>query len=1117
MPCPWFRRVCILFVAGALGLVGGVVRGEDPAPAARFRVPLMARPPRIDGTLAPGEWDLAAGFEGMSWGGKLEERTVRSFVGATATDFYLAIESELPAGDGKLVAGVFKNIPKVVYDDAFEVWIDAAPGQERGRVFQMLGNSLGKAAYQVHVRGGAPEWPGWHGNYEIRHGLTATRWVTEIRLPVRAISATRKTTDGAWGIALCRDWKQPWMFSSAPGDFRGSDTRFVFARNATLAVRFLHDSDPFTRVLNGNLVLRNPGPSPVSVKARIELERNSMPTILRERVLTLAAGAAETVPFMHREDNSDAFGLGVRVVSADGETIHYQRTVRWGKPRARRWETTRLSVRPVDFQFSHYPYRRELRIRADLSGLAKEARLESLTFVVRERGALEPVARLRFASFGEDDTREQSVILPELDGVYEIVMTAAGKGVPPEPLVKTFVRKRYEWEHTSLGRSDKVYPPFTPLELEGRTLRTVLREHALGDLGLWRQVEATGKELLAAPMRFSATASGKEIPVRAAPLEVVVEKADVVKTRSRLTAGPLSAEIFGTWDYDGTLKVDLDLLPSGGQAIDSLTLHIPLVDRLAPMMHAMKEGIRRGPVSVTLPKGDGVIWDSSELPEGDMPNNFCSYIFLGTALRGLCWFAENDLNWSWDRETPAVDLVRKDGILTLRVHLINRSTVITQPRRITFGLLAAPVKPRPRDWRTFWYDERCTLLGTCINWLGGPGNASNIYPPAKDPYFWKMIARANVEKVPREDIQACIERGRPYFEPWGKGEPWERHVRYNVGGSRFGKWMVFYYNRATFSACEEYATFINEWGLADYPPHDFKPSIAEIKLIPSESYCDFALHWYAKSFESGRNRGVYWDNWYLRPSFNRVMTAAYRDDGGEVIPATGIWGLRELSRRTFVMMHEKGMRAVTMPHMTSTNILPMHSFATVQYDWEWKYSTGDLQYRHSREYLQLVSNGELAGVIPVLLGEHGKQAKDEWVQRTYCGVALVHELMGNGYGKVWRTLRDPIVAMSHDPALKVWRYWDGDLQPVTCGDRDLPVIVYSIPGKEARVVLCSYDEQDRKAVPVRISPRALGFGGSVKVVDAESGQVYPVDNDTIRLDVAKHAVIGLHITAEALR
>ena len=90
------------------------------------------------------------------------------------------------------------------------------------------------------------------------------------------------------------------------------------------------------------------------------------------------------------------------------------------------------------------------------------------------------------------------------------------------------------------------------------------------------------------------------------------------------------------------------------------------------------------------------------------------------------------------------------------------------------------------------------------------------------------------------------------------------------------------------------------------------------------------------------------------------------------------------------------MPPITMAHMTSISILPMLSFATVQYDWEWKYSEGDVQGRFPRKTIQLVSDGELAGTWLALLGDQGALANDPWTLRTFTVVCLVHEMEPNG-------------------------------------------------------------------------------------------------------------------------
>ncbi len=1133
MPFPRLTCLCSLVL---------LVAAAADADAGDYRVPLMAGPPAVDGEIEPAEWRLAAGFDGLAFKGQLDRRRARAFVGATRTHLYLAIASQLP-DDGPLKAQVAKDTVKVVFDDSVEVWIDPTPGSEHGQAFQMLSNPVGKVGYKHHARGRDRERPTWRGDWQIANGFHDGWWHVEVAVPIAELTANRAADQGAWGINLCRNWKEPWGFSSVGGGAYAPADRFTFAADA-LAIRHESRADAFVGRLHHALVLHNPTKQPIPIKARLEITRDAMPELLQGEALTIAPGKTRELAIKTKDEATRKYQLSARVTSRDGKLIHYDRAVGWTAGKPWRWVTTKKAVLPIDVQFAYYPYANKMRVLADVRNLPEKAKLTRLVCTVRKKGSRRAVKTVVFDQLAEG-RQEQAFGLPKLDGDCEVAMKAEGTGVPEGELVKTFDRTVYGWERKGLGTSTKVYPPFTPMKVDGRKVSTVLREHTMNDFGLWDQAVARGKPLLAAPMRLVAEVGGKPVELKATAFAFSDKEPHRAVAHSIFEGGPLRGRTLCRWDYDGMMRVDL-LLAALLETVDSFRLEIPLEDEMAPMIHAVGDGIRNT-VYTRVPKGEGVVWDASQCQVNDFPPNWCSYIYVGSPVRGLCWFAENDKGWSWDREKPNLDLVRKGGQLILRVHLINKPTVIDQPRTFTFGLLAAPVKPRIANWRYIWKRENYTLLGTDINWLAR-GNCGSVYPAAKDLYLWEMLKRGNREKLPREEVQKVVEHGRKYFEPYGPEyvERFERHVPHNLL-SRHGKKMVFYYNRASCQLFPEFQTFQDEWCLTDYRTVGPGNGIGEIKLVPSPSYIDHALWWYGKSFEIGGNQGVYWDNMYLRASYNTAMTAAYPQADGSIVPSNGIWGLRELVKRTFVHMNELGMRPVTMAHMTSTGILPILSFCTVQYDWEWKYSQGDVQYRFPREYLQLVSSGELAGAWPVLLGDHGKLSRDEWTQRTFAGVCLVHELDGWGGGKAWGTLFKHVHRLVETPGLEVYRYWDDRPQPVTVetlekgtgtfsekrqapgeegrvgegragkGDRylfsPLPAIVYSLPGKEAIVGVTSYAEQDLDAT-IRIDPKPLGLGKGYRVLDAETEEPVACEGDTLKLTIKKHDVRELRLVAK---
>jgi hypothetical protein len=1085
----------------------------------------MTKAPALDGKVDPGEWDRAVAFDGLSFQGQLEERRCRAYVGATETDLYVAFVSEMPK-KGHLVANVNTDTPKLVFDDSVEVWIDLSPGKPDARIYQALVNSKGRIAYIAQKRGNVPEMPNWQGHYKIANGFHDGFWHCEMQIPISDLAPDRKATDGSFGINVCRNWKQPWQFSSlGAGSYSPEAITFTFGQSP-VSVAFEHRTDPTTRDIKSLLRVRNWGAQGLTVKADMLLTRDAMPDIHNADTLTVPAGGMKEFELAAKDETTRKFTLAANVTSADGATTYYSRSYAWGPPRAQRWTAVQPVVLPIDFKFAYYPYLNRMRILCDWSGLRKSAKLQAVNFDIRQRNSRGAVVSPASGSAGgtpaprvvasahipkpEGTRKEIAFDLPPLNGQYEIVMTATGTGVPNSAVIKPFERTVYEWEHNNLGKSTKVYPPFTPIRVQGKTLSTVLRDHSLTDIGLWSQVNSTGKDLLAAPMAFEATVSGAPAKLTASPLAFTQQAGNQVVARSAFSLGTVKAAAQQTWDYDGTMRYDLTLQPSL-QQIDSLDLVIPIRNDQASHYHAMGDGIRNT-LYERVPAGEGTVWTSAKVNASDFPRNFCTYIYVGTPKRGLCWFAENDRGWSWDQSKPNVELVRTGDRLEMRVHLINKPITITQPRRMTFGLLAAPVKPRLPGWRTKWVDDRYSILGTDINWFA-LGDCGSVYPAEKDMYLWKMLAEGNKRKLSDEEVESVVKYGRKYFEPYGedKVKMYEAHVRYNLR-SRYNTTMVFYYNRSSFQKADEFQTFGDEWCRDDYRAFDKGIGIGEIPIVPSESYIDHALYWYGKSFDIANNRGVYWDNWFFNSSFNRQMTAAYEREDGSVMPSTGIWGLRELSKRTFQYMNERGMTPITMPHMTSTNILPMHSFATVQYDWEWHYSEGDFQDRFTRDYILLVTNGELAGAWPVLLGDHGKLENDPWTQRTFAGVSLVHEIIGSGWDPVWNKLREPIMKLTRRSDVKVYRYWDEESQPVTAGNPDLPGIVFSIKGQEAIYLVCSYSAKDEDA-RVTIDPKALGFAGDYKVEDVETNQEVPVAGNAMAFTLKRHDVRELRVTA----
>ena len=349
--------------------------------------------------------------------------------------------------------------------------------------------------------------------------------------------------------------------------------------------------------MDTTLSLYNPREVPVTLNAQLFLQRNLLPEIREEAVLTLAAGETATLTLRDQDPVSTQFAF-YTMVRDSGGVPQYTRYFRWGAPRARRWETTPEVRQPIEIAFAHYPYLQRLRLRADIAGLPVEARLDGIAFTLRSTdGAVVSSARLAASAFADGPVAELVVELPPLAGRYEIVAVAEGDGVPGDPIITPFTRTVYPWEHAELGTSRTVYPPFTPLRAAGLTLQSVLKEYELNGTALLEQVRTLDQQglawqpLLAAPMRFVARIDGEAIigqPGAAAIRELADDR--IIATGG-CDLGPLAITSTSTLDYDGLLKVELTLTPTDAR-VEELALEIPLRGDIAQMMHAMTDGLR---------------------------------------------------------------------------------------------------------------------------------------------------------------------------------------------------------------------------------------------------------------------------------------------------------------------------------------------------------------------------------------------------------------------------------------------------------------------------------------------------------------------------------------------
>jgi len=765
------------------------------------------------------------------------------------------------------------------------------------------------------------------------------------------------------------------------------------------------------------------------------------------------------------------------------------------------------------------------------------------------------------------------------EGTYLLAVTMVSKDGQRREIHRTFERKRFPWEDNADGRDRVIVSPFTPLQVdeEGRTMSCVLRRHELGGTGLWDQVFSQQRPLLAARMRLEIEAAGKTHIAEGDKLDFSEKAADRVRGHAAWTAGSVQGRTDFDFDYDGMAKIALYLAP-GDVQVDSMQLVIPMRTDEALLMHTVTDLLRfhyagripdgkgrlwdyDGKLKEVLyteagrPGPDGKVWDSRHVGRWQLPGPFVPYIWLGGPERGICWFAENDRDWSLDPAKPCLEIRRNGAITSLVVHLVNRPVLLKRPRTLVFGLMATPAKPMPDTpvpFRRWWTGAPTAelkdvagigFMGACYYW-GAAGPCYAFYPAFKnfsifdefarlrdggprDPGFTdKWLAQfAAPEFQPHlETYRAHVEWSVNYFFP---GDAWQRPSP--AGQTRY---VIPYTNARAINWGEEVRTFMDEWSNIDIADPRWPGEERFIRdrdggyrlaaygkvrvpddttgvayaVDPVSSWQDMALHYHKRMLETFAD-GIYFDDYFLVPNYS-PLGPGYVDDDGNLRPGVNIFAFHDLTKRIAIMQHQMGRRPLIFIHMTNTNIVPILSFGTMLLDHEWR-ERGNFQTKDFHERLDLdedaslllaQSTGLQSGCLGII---HDLFIGQPHLRRSPLGVALTHEMRFAASGDAdGARVGEHLCRFGYGLAdCRVWRYWD-DPQPIQVTGVPVKTLTLARADK-AMIIMSNFGPAGE--VKFNIDRTMLGLSGDIVAVNAETGkQLAQSDRDSFTLTVPRH-------------
>ena len=774
-----------------------------------------------------------------------------------------------------------------------------------------------------------------------------------------------------------------------------------------------------------------------------------------------------------------------------------------------------------------FPYLNRLDVHVDEIFLDAAAPTAVRAALRRADSDTKPIAALSVAGLTPANRVIRFENLPPLaTGDYVITVDIGGK-VHRRP----FHRTVWEFEHNTIGLTTEVMPPFTPLQVDGNRLDCVLRTYALGGPGLIEQVTCKGEPLLAAPVRYELHAGGKVVPLRY-ELRVTSAQAHEVKGLLASGGGGVDFKSSFTLEVDGMMKVDLELSPQGGPVtVEALNLLVPLRNAAPLLCHILTDKAR-GNRSGKLPTGDGIVWRSGEESKTDLLGTFVPYVWLGSIERGLCWFADNDRGWVTDDGIDALDITRAGEQIILRVRLAAKPFLLDGLRRITFGLMATPAKPRPEGWRTVDFSptaklrEQTDILTAYL--IPGPFGTGRIsYDWAPEGHDFSLIEKLEEARASGQVDKPFIDtvwaqKYLPYANIWqanksrgwksGKGWLVKIHAHAaNLARTRPDFLAVYSHMRALANNCLPLRDFHGEWMTQDTafkpfdPEHDLE--LKQYGIAHSPSCVDYYVWSNARMMEHGAGC-IYFDVAKLRGSFNRTMSAAYVREDGRIQPDVGIFAMREAIKRSAVYAHQTG-KAGPWIHITNCYPVPVFSFGWTTFDFEWRYGTSPYQERFTDDFILAEASGIHTGTIPLALHTGvplnvRKRDPDLYrrVVRSQFATLTPYEI------KLWsggEVLVDAKAAMYRfgygDADCRVYRWWDAD-KPVQIHGPEHKALVLVKPRK---VLVVIGDFGGGGAYRLDVDAKRLIINAQCSARDGETGTALDMRSaGRIECEIPKH-------------
>lgn len=468
-------------------------------------------------------------------------------------------------------------------------------------------------------------------------------------------------------------------------------------------------------------------------------------------------------------------------------------------------------------------------------------------------------------------------------------------------------------------KAETVLAPWIPVQATSDSVKVWNREYEVGNGGLPKSILSSGKELLAGPVRL-------EVVVNGWPQSQVDDLTDLLEAKpgratylSKSATEAAKLETKAVYEFDGFTRFDTEIETAKPFTVSRLELVIPLKEEFATLFHGTfaRRKLKRDKEneSGTIPEGIGEVYSDEFMP----------YFWIGSEKGvGLAWYAESDEWVRPYRNDRVIRIVRRPGVVELRIAYVDKPTTLPGSLQLSYGLMATPVKPLPegwQNWRVEWdWDaqpkfpvkpEKLHLVSWYNIWSLTP-----FSPVPRDPENYKKLLQEYAEKGAERvyaylDVTLISTKAR-IDDPEGEGFVFESP-----------EWKVF---------GKQWINIPEEAG-ADFDTASWYPDAERVS--PASGWAEFSL-WGVKNMitEEGLN-GIYTDESFPYADTSEAHGAGFLDASGKRRPTWSLFAMRDYFKRLAWLFQKYGDgRPAIMAHTSMTIAVPYLSFVDIAIDGE---------------------------------------------------------------------------------------------------------------------------------------------------------------------------------------